>query len=599
MNRKTFITVVAASAFGGVVAAVIVTLALLPPTSAAAAPRQAGMSATGATSAVTELLTYQGYLTDGDGDPIDGDVNLQFGIYAAETGGSPVWEELHNDVAVTDGYFSVLLGATTPLNASAFTGGERWLQVSVNTGDGFTDLDRQRIAAVPYALQAEEANTVPWLGVTGKPSTYTPSTHTHLWADVTGEPSYTTRWPNWGEVTSKPSTFTPSTHTHPRGDLTAVPSGFADGTDDGAQYAGVVVVAKSGGDYTSIQSAINNITDASASNSYLVWVAPGIYNETVTMKSYVHLQGTGQGVTIITSAASHASFPTEATLKLASYANLRDLTVSNSGTGGHNVALLALDGVTETLVADVTARAQGSGTNNYGVYLTGSGTSVTLQDVTSVAENGIEVSGLYNIGGAAVTVYGGSFTGRGAAYTGAEVYGACGIYNSGAGTTLVAEHTTAVGQGRREAHGLYNRYDAFATLRGGSYTGRDGGVHGEGITNNDATIEAAGITALGLGAPGAKGFLQNEGATTTVYGGLLAGRDSSGGTNRGFQTWNDSGGSAMISNAVVEGSNNSVIVATGSTVTVANSRLVGGSVSGSVTCLGVSHGILFYTNTCP
>jgi microcystin-dependent protein len=155
MNRKTFITVVAASAFGGVVAAVIVILALLPPTSAAAAPRQAGMSATGATSAVAGLLTYQGYLTDSGGDPINGNADFQFGIYAAETGGSPVWEELHNNVVVTDGYFSVLLGTTTPLTTTAFVGGERWLQVSVNTGGGYTDLDRQRIASVPYALNAD------------------------------------------------------------------------------------------------------------------------------------------------------------------------------------------------------------------------------------------------------------------------------------------------------------------------------------------------------------------------------------------------------------------------------------------------------------
>ena len=32
------------------------------------------------------------------------------------------------------------------------------------------------------------------------------------WSSITGEPSYTTRWPTWSEVTSKPSTFTPSSH---------------------------------------------------------------------------------------------------------------------------------------------------------------------------------------------------------------------------------------------------------------------------------------------------------------------------------------------------------------------------------------------------
>jgi len=63
-----------------------------------------------------------------------------------------------------------------------------------------------------------------WSEVTSKPSTFTPSSHSHVWADVTGEPVYTTRWPTWSEVTSKPSTFTPSSHTHPWSQLTSIPT---------------------------------------------------------------------------------------------------------------------------------------------------------------------------------------------------------------------------------------------------------------------------------------------------------------------------------------------------------------------------------------
>lgn len=126
-----------------------------------------------------------------------------------------------------------------------------------------------------YSGTAAKANSVPWSGVTGKPSTYTPSSHTHTvsqisdfsthvydatisrtantvlaapngkagsasfralvaadipsitkskitdfpsslpasdvyaWAKASSKPSY-----SWGEITGKPSTFAPSSHTH-------------------------------------------------------------------------------------------------------------------------------------------------------------------------------------------------------------------------------------------------------------------------------------------------------------------------------------------------------------------------------------------------
>lgn len=39
-----------------------------------------------------------------------------------------------------------------------------------------------------------------WSEVTGKPSTYTPSSHTHAWSQITGAPATATRWPTPAEV---------------------------------------------------------------------------------------------------------------------------------------------------------------------------------------------------------------------------------------------------------------------------------------------------------------------------------------------------------------------------------------------------------------
>ena len=104
-------------------------------------------------------------------------------------------------------------------------------------------------------------------------------------------------------------------------------------------HQNMVVVAKSGGDYTSIQAALDAITDASEINGYLVWVAPGVYIEQVTMKPYVDIEGAGELTTVVSYGGSYAPFT--GTLVGADNAELRFLTVKNTGddeVGGGSIA---------------------------------------------------------------------------------------------------------------------------------------------------------------------------------------------------------------------------------------------------------------------
>jgi hypothetical protein len=480
-----------------------------------------------------------------------------------------------------------------------------------------------------------------------------------------------------------------------------------------ADFQNVVVVAISGGDYTNVQAAFDSITDAAADNPYLVWVAPGVYEEQVKMKPFVHLQGAGQEATVITSAASSGGYPpNKATLMLARDISLRDLTVSNSGAGSVNVALLATAGTTRTLAADVTARAEGSGSSNYAIYLRDS--HITLQQVIALAENGTYNHGLYSYNSSA-TLRGVSFTGRGG-------YGTYGIYNRiGA---LEAESVTALGEngssinyglnnysgasamlrggsftgrGGKYAHGTYNvhssaleaisitalgengsssnnghySYNSSTTLRGGSFTGRGGisvygiyistgtleavsitalGENGSsgntglssynclarlrggsftgnggsityGFSNSIGTLEAESVTALGQNGSSSNNGLYSYNSSTTLRGGSFTGRGGdiyargiynnagtleaenvtalgeNGRFSRGLYNRDDA--SANITQSVLVGANDSVYNSSGS-VTVSNSRIDGGAVSGSVTCVLVTRGTAISTGTtCP
>ena len=101
-----------------------------------------------------------------------------------------------------------------------------------HTKSQITDFPSSMPASDVYAwAKAPSKPSYSWSEITSKPSTFTPSSHTHPLSDISdlqaswnallkAAPSaYVTRWPSWSEVTSKPSTFTPSSHTHPLSDI--------------------------------------------------------------------------------------------------------------------------------------------------------------------------------------------------------------------------------------------------------------------------------------------------------------------------------------------------------------------------------------------
>jgi hypothetical protein len=550
-------------------------------------------------AALGTAFTYQGQLKS-DGEPVTGSCDMEFRLYEDAGGSSQVGPLLSLPVSVVEGFFT----AELDFGSGALDGEARWLGIHLQcAGDpGMVDLGLQALTPTPYALSA------PWSGLSGVPAGF---------AD--GIDNNTTYNAGTGLDLDHGFFSIEGVFRLPGGCSHGAPAEWSTkdnlwhcGIDGGWQPGKVILVAKSGGDYTSIQAAIDSLTTASAENPYLVWVAPGVYEEEVTMTPYVHLQGAGQEATIIRSDAS-------VTLHLAGYNSLRDLTVLNFGADTYTSAIEASpsDTVTGTLVADVTARAESTGSWSQGIALRGSDTSVRLVDVTARGEGGSD----YNLGlrvetGAGAILQGGSFTASGGEEASAiSISASTGNTLEAAGVFALAENATAVTCGLQNA--------GTATLRGGSFAAHGSGdvrgisnlLSGAILEAESVTVEVRAATSMSTGLYNASGALATlRGGSFTARGGDIArgilntgsgsvlqangvavlGADSA----HNYGLYCDSAESTTVTLSLLEGSSKPVSCGAGTEIT--HSRLVGGPVSTSVTCVAVSRGTTFSAGpACP
>lgn len=111
-----------------------------------------------APTTVPGQISYQGYLTNGNGTPHSGTHSMTFAVYATAAGGTPLWSEVQNSVPVRNGYFTVRLGSTSALPADLFDQPSRYLGIKVDTNQEM--VPRQPFASVPYAFHADKANAL-------------------------------------------------------------------------------------------------------------------------------------------------------------------------------------------------------------------------------------------------------------------------------------------------------------------------------------------------------------------------------------------------------------------------------------------------------
>ncbi len=154
----------------------------------------------------------------------------------------------------------------------------------------------------------------------------------------------------------------------------------------------IVIVAKSGGDFNNISAALDSISDASETLHYLVKVMPGVYNERVTMKPFVDIEGSGELSTKITYTGSTDLFT--GTVIGADHAELRFLSVENTGGGDIESAVAIFNGSASPTLTHITASASGlydnrAVFNNY--------STPVITEATINASGGNKSSGIYNL----------------------------------------------------------------------------------------------------------------------------------------------------------------------------------------------------------
>jgi len=105
----------------------------------------------GAASAEVPLtMTHQGVLQDSHGDPVpDGEYQIRFRLYTVPSGGTAIWTETLV-VTCEDGYFSIILGGTNPLDLPFDR--TYYLELILSGEDPMEP--RIPLTTVPYAIRA-------------------------------------------------------------------------------------------------------------------------------------------------------------------------------------------------------------------------------------------------------------------------------------------------------------------------------------------------------------------------------------------------------------------------------------------------------------
>lgn len=107
---------------------------------------------------VPRQISYQGYLTNPGGTPVNATLQMQFSFYddPALSGQHQLYTEIQSQVTVANGVFNVVIGSVTPL---ALPFNEPYY-LGIAVGADSEMVPRQRLVTVPYAIRSASSEAL-------------------------------------------------------------------------------------------------------------------------------------------------------------------------------------------------------------------------------------------------------------------------------------------------------------------------------------------------------------------------------------------------------------------------------------------------------
>jgi len=109
---------------------------------------------TPAFAAPPATITYQGYLSDATGAPVNTPIAMTLSLYDVATGGAPIWSEYQSSIQVVNGVYSIQLGSIVPIDLHF----DRIYYLGAAVGSDLEMTPRQELSSVPYSFRAMSAD---------------------------------------------------------------------------------------------------------------------------------------------------------------------------------------------------------------------------------------------------------------------------------------------------------------------------------------------------------------------------------------------------------------------------------------------------------